>query len=897
MVRDSSEGAALTLAGGVHSTRAPEAESDRLLNLLHELDSHRAALTGQAREQDELRLALARARELYFELYDLAPVPYLTVSADGRVRHANLTAAALLAISRRELLTCYASELFDPPSTDALRRAISRALSQEERGSFDVWTSARAGAKRCKVMTAPAQGDVLLALVELEKPAPAPVPSEEAALEVEGLLDALDDGVATIDAAGKIRHCNRRFGELFERSPARLIGMPIVRLIPSIQSPPALGRRELLARNGHRRFPVEVTVTCPERIADCLVVVVADRTERRREQRERTEALLRFNQIAERISDAFYVAVASSGESLYVSPAFAQIYARPVVAHTSEPWPRLRWVHEADRQRVREAVEALWTGGAFDLEYRVVHPNGELRTVHDRAFRLPDQRRVTGIVRDVTRERAMEEELRQVQRLEAMGTLASGVAHDFNNLLMGLGGCVQLALTRVEPEHPAHSYLRRASDAIVRGANLARQILRIGDTRRVPEGRVELDVVIGEMQEVLRSLLGDLVKVVIERGATGRHVAAEAADLEQILMNLATNARDAMPKGGTLTIRSSFEDDTVSLEVADTGTGMSAAVRTRVFEPFFTTKGVGKGTGLGLATVFALVRRLGGTVKVESEMGRGTCFRLTFPRVEPAPEHRVPESVPPPPGATVLMVDDDPLVRLTVENHLGALGYRVLVASNAEEAIEVCEDDAVRIDVMVSDVMMPGMLGPELTRALKQRSKRFPVVYMSAHPQEELVQKGHVPAGARFLAKPFDAPALSEVLTETLEEARAARENARLRIFVIDDNHDIAEGLQEILQLQGHSVQIAVTAEEALRAVPLFRPQIVLCDVALGGGMDGFELTRTLRQDPRLVETSFVAVTGFQSSECREQAAQSGICRVLTKPLITDKLIRVLKEL
>ena len=879
---------------GVHASFPRATEGDRVLDLVCELDSLRGQLAVQAESERELRRELAVARERWFEFYEMAPVAYLDVDAELRLLRTNITAAGLLGVERRRLASMTVNELFDAVSTDQLRIAVACVLEKDQTLTLRGLAISRRSLLVKATLTR--AGEVVLVTLLEDRSDVRSSRSREA--ELQTVLDAIDSGIATVDEHGKICSCNRSMGVLFNRRPARLVGTPIVRLLPALSSTPKPGHYELSAEVGATRIPVEVSVTVASGAPGGFVVHVTDVSERKREQRERTEALLRFNQIAERISDAFYVAVASSGESLYVSPAFSQIYARPLVAHAHEPWPRLRWVHEADRPRVREAAEALWTGGSFDVEYRVVHPDGDVRTVHDRAFMLSDQRRVTGIVRDVTRERAMEEELQQVQRLEAMGTLASGVAHDFNNLLMGLGGCVQLALTRLEAEHPSHAYLRRASDAIVRGANLARQILRIGDTRRAPEGSVELDALVRAMQDVLQSILGDAVTLVVRCDAAGRHIAAEPADVEQILMNLGTNARDAMPKGGTLTLKTSVEHASVVLELVDTGVGMSPAVRARVFEPFFTTKAIGKGTGLGLATVFALVRRLGGTLKVDSELGRGTRFRLSFPGVAAAPEPRVPESVPPPAGgATVLMVDDDPLVRLTVENHLSALGYRVLVASNTEEAIEICEDAAVRVDVMVSDVMMPGMLGPELGKLLEQRDKKFPVLYMSAHPQEELVRNGHIANGARLLSKPFDAPTLSEALMATLEEHRLARENARLRIFVIDDNRDIAEGLQEILQLEGHTVEIAVTPEEALKRVPLFRPHVVLCDVALGGGMDGFELTRLLRHDPRVANAPFIALTGFQSSECREQAEQAGMRQVLTKPLVTSKLLRVLKEL
>jgi PAS domain S-box-containing protein len=898
MTSSSRERVPTPLSGSACSSTPAIAERDRRLDLIYELESHGSELAARVEEAASLRLELASLRDKYFDLYELAPVGYLTIDAPGYVRQANLTAGTILGKERRELVGTRTAGLFELGSADQLHVALARTLKCDGRVELEL-VAARSGKRLKAWVTRSGEDGVLLALADT---AAQHVPTEREAREqppeFAAILAAIGDGVALIGTDGRIRWCNQGFASLFGKKEERLVGTPLVRLVPGVGSAPSVGRRELVALSGPRRIPVEVTISRPEKRCDGLVVVIADITERRQEQLERNEALLRFNQIAERIDDAFYVAFAGSGESLYVSRAFSDIYGRPLVAHATEPWPRLRWVHADDRQRVVDAVEHLRAGTTFDVEYRVVHPNGDVRFVHDRAFMLADQKRVTGIVRDVTAQRKMQDELRQAQRLEAMGTLASGVAHDFNNLLMGLGGCVQLALLRLEDEHPSRGYLRRAAEAVVRGANLTRQILRIGETRRAPDGTVVLDDVIASTRELVDSIIGDSVRLEIFAGAPEQHVAAEVADIEQILMNLATNARDAMPKGGTLTLVTEPANDHVVLAVKDTGIGMSPAVRARVFEPFFTTKEPGQGTGLGLSTVFALVRRLGGTVALESDVGRGTTVRLCFPLAEAVSDRHAPESRPPGPGGeTVLMVDDDPLVRMTVQNHLESLGYRVLVASTAEEAIETCEDPSVQIDLLISDVVMPQLLGPELSKTLAARNKKFPVLYMSAHPKAELVRKGHIGEDARLLAKPFDAAALSEALTATLEEERMKRENAKLRVFVIDDNSDIAEGLQDLLAFEGHTVAMATTPADAIAQVADFAPNVVLCDVALNADIDGFELTQTLRRDPRLERTHFIALTGFQSSECAAQAAQAGIYKVLTKPVETDKLLKLLQAL
>jgi signal transduction histidine kinase/DNA-binding response OmpR family regulator len=708
----------------------------------------------------------------------------------------------------------------------------------------------------------------------------------------------LRDALLVLDENYRVVSFNAAAEGVLRRSGRELLGTPLPRLIPGVASVPRGERVELSLHVGDgERLPVEVALAAPRGEDRKFVALVSDLSDRRREQAERAEALLRFNEIAAHLEDAFYVASASTGKSLYASPAFARIYGRPLVAHEHTLWPRLEWVHFEDRLLVSDAAEAARDGAPYDLEYRIVTASGDVRTIRDRAHVSPERDRITGVVRDVTRERELTEELRQSQRLEAMGTLASSVAHDFNNILMGIGGCVQLAQRRLEPADPASAYLSRAADGMLRGAKLAKQILRIGDTRRLSDGQIVLDDVVFGARDLVESLLGPGIALSIVGQAPEVRVNGEAGDIEQILVTLATNARDAMPAGGAVVLSTELEGEEVILSVGDTGAGMSAAVKARVFEPFFTTKRGGKGTGLGLATVAALARRLGGRVGLESTQGAGTTVSVALPIAKRCSQLPPASSRPPRTGGeTVLLVDDDPLVRLTVENYLEALGYRALSAADADEAIGFCEDPSLSIDLMISDVMMPGMLGGELGRELGRRNKAFGVIYMSAHPRDELVREGQLEAESVLLSKPFDANALSEAIATALEQKRHLPFGHGRRTLVIDDDAEIASTLGELLELEQFEVRVAFDAESALALAREFRPQIVVCDVELGPGMSGYELGVALRRTPGLAETYFIALSGRTLADIRERALGAGFVRVLGKPLELETLRRVLAD-
>jgi CheY-like chemotaxis protein len=372
-------------------------------------------------------------------------------------------------------------------------------------------------------------------------------------------------------------------------------------------------------------------------------------------------------------------------------------------------------------------------------------------------------------------------------------------------------------------------------------------------------------------------------------GAPGLSIAADPGDLEQVLLNLASNARDAMPDGGALTFRTEpYQGGLVALSVSDTGFGMSEDTQRRVFEPFFTTKDVGKGTGLGLSTVFAVVRRMGGNVTIDSKVGHGTTFTLYLPVVITDPSSKRPaaqDEAERGQGQTILIVDDDPLVRMTVETHVESLGYRALTAASVSDALKVYTESTRPIDVVLTDIMMPGLLGSDLSRILQKSSPDMAVIFMSAHPWQELVRQGHLTENARLLAKPFDARDLGAALHQALKERPMSSPPMALRVFVVDDDADVVDALRDLLEMEGHQVGTANTPGDALKRIPQFLPDIVLCDLNLDDSMNGLRLVSDLREDARLARTVFLAVTGMAPGDCKPAALAAGFEDVLTKPL------------
>ena len=447
-------------------------------------------------------------------------------------------------------------------------------------------------------------------------------------------------------------------------------------------------------------------------------------------------------------------------------------------------------VHPDDRESVLETFGKAMRGGTdFSVLHRTIWPDGSVHWLSGAGRILLDEHgkplRGVGISLDVTDRRTLEAQYQQAQKMEAIGRLAGGVAHDFNNLLTVISGYCELLLADYTPEDPHHADIVEIQKAGVRATALTRQLLAFSRKQIIEPKVLDLNKLVDDLRGMLGRLIGEDVKVELDLLPDLALVTADPGQVEQIVMNLAVNARDAMPKGGTLTIETAnVELDQhyarahhavkpgryVVLSVTDTGSGMTPQVQARLFEPFFTTKEPGKGTGLGLATVYGIVTRSGGSVAVYSEVGRGTSFKVYFPQsdaadvIEPAPAL---VAKPRAGTQTVLVVEDEAGLRALAKKLLQRQGYAALVAADADEALRLIEQQP-SIDVLLTDVVMPGVSGPDLTRRLAELRPALKVIYMSGYTEEAIVQHGVLKPGIAFLHKPFTSQTLGGKIREVL---------------------------------------------------------------------------------------------------------------------------------
>ena len=389
------------------------------------------------------------------------------------------------------------------------------------------------------------------------------------------------------------------------------------------------------------------------------------------------------------------------------------------------------------------------------------------------------------IAEDITDRRQLEEQFRQAQKMEAVGRLAGGVAHDFNNLLMVINGYTEVLLEELKSGDVMHQKVQSIQQAADRAATLTRQLLAFSRKQLLELKVVDVNTVISDMERLLRPLIGENIGLITRLSPDAGRTRADAGQLEQVIMNLVVNAKDAMPEGGKITVQSSevtvrqnFREHRfiqpgryVVLSVSDTGHGMDKETQSRIFEPFFTTKEKGKGTGLGLSTVYGIVKQSGGYVFPQSEPGAGTTFYIYLPRVEESPEEMAPpKSQENEKGGceTVLLVEDEESVRELVRGTLAARGYKVLEAENGESGLRVAEAHGDGIDILITDVVMPGMGGRELAKRLLQIRPNLAVLYLSGYTEDTILHQGALGPGTAFLQKPFTLQNLARKVREVL---------------------------------------------------------------------------------------------------------------------------------
>jgi two-component system cell cycle sensor histidine kinase/response regulator CckA len=496
-----------------------------------------------------------------------------------------------------------------------------------------------------------------------------------------------------------------------------------------------------------------------------------------------------FSLIAENAADMIAV-VTADGKRLYNSPSYQKLlgYSLDELEKTSA----YEQIHPDDIAAVTAAAqEARTTGVGRRLEYRVRHKSGEWRVLESTASAVRNAEgtveKLVIVNRDITERRELEQQLVLSQRLEAVGKLSGGIAHDFNNLLGVIIGYSEALQQNIGPENPLREAIDEIQKAGQRAATLTQQLLAFSRKQVLAPKVLDLNSIVEDMQKMLRRLIGEDIELKFNMPVDLGRVKADRGQLEQVILNLAVNARDAMPKGGELKIETAnaqLDEKDVSrhryvtpghyvmLKVSDTGIGMDAKTQSHIFEPFFTTKEKGKGTGLGLATVYGIVKQSGGYIWLESELGKGTTFRIFLARAEGVEEEATPaEPVKRGDGPrTILLVEDEPSLRKLTHRTLKDMGYSVLEANDAAQAIDVARSTDAPIDLLLTDVIMPGMSGGDLAKKLSPENPHMRVLFMSGYTDGAIEVRGSLPPGMAVLRKPFTRDVLLRTVEGTLAQ-------------------------------------------------------------------------------------------------------------------------------
>jgi PAS domain S-box-containing protein len=519
---------------------------------------------------------------------------------------------------------------------------------------------------------------------------------------------------------------------------------------------------------------------------------VTERVQMEEEIRRKEEY---FRSLIENSTDVIFI-LDKMGIIKYTSPSSSKVLGYP--PEELLEGRGLRYIHPDDASSVRGVIQRVTDepSTTLGMEFRFRHRDGSWRMMEGFARNLLHVPSIQGIVvnvRDITEQRAAEQEIdslqeqfRQSQKMEAIGRLAGGIAHDFNNLLSIIQGYSDLSLLSLEQGDPLRENIEQIQRASRKAADLTRKLLAFS-RRQVMEMRVlDLNLLLKNLEKMLRRLIGEDIELSILQGEGLGRVKADPGQLEQVILNLVVNARDAMPSGGKLTIETANvkldeayarahiavkSGDYVLLSISDTGEGMTPEIRERIFEPFFTTKQ--KGTGLGLSTVYGIVKQSGGNIWVYSEPGRGTSFKIYLPRVdEPLEETRevIGEENLPKGNETVLVVEDEEEVRKIAMEILRRQGYKVLEAPQGGDAFLICEKYDGPIHLMLTDVVMPRMDGIELAQRLLSMRPEMRVIYMSGYADNAIHRHGFFEEGVDYIQKPFTVSGLARKVREVLDK-------------------------------------------------------------------------------------------------------------------------------
>jgi two-component system, cell cycle sensor histidine kinase and response regulator CckA len=617
------------------------------------------------------------------------------------------------------------------------------------------------------------------------------------------MVEIANEGIWTLDADLRATFVNAKLAERLGYAPEEMLRLPVTAfMFPDDYADHAVQvrarrdgqrgtyERRLLCRDGSTRWMVVAETPVFEsdgRFAG-LLAMLTDITERKRAEQNLRASESRLRAIVETAIEAI-VTVDEERRVDSLNPAAERIFGWPAGAAVGRPAaeliPLIGTLAQSVIDTPRETEGHRRDGTVVPLNFTMSE------------FAVGGTRERTLMIRDLTEQKKAEGELEaaraqlaQAQRMEAIGRLASGVAHDFNNLLSIINGFGEMARRALDDDHPVQRRLETMLRAAEKGAALTRQLLAFGRGQTLAPRNLRLDTVVAGFEGMLRRAIGEDVRLSTQFAPELDTVHVDPGQIEQVLLNLVVNARDAMPQGGELTIETTSQEVApashweragarpgryVRLSVRDTGHGMDEAVRAKIFEPFFTTKPTGQGTGLGLAMVYGIVTQSGGHVHVESRPGQGTRFDVLLPSGPPGDERvataprQPPASSTPGGGETVLVVEDDETLREIIVESLAACGYQILAAANGVEALDVASRVTGRIDLLLTDIVMPQMNGKALADRLGPSHAEMRVLFMSGYADDTIERYEVTGEGMAFLQKPFTAETLARQVRSMLD--------------------------------------------------------------------------------------------------------------------------------
>jgi PAS domain S-box-containing protein len=776
---------------------------------LREAEDRRA----RRRAQEELRASEERYRTLVETMGDGVSM----VDLDQRITYANEALAGLVGHSIDDLAGMHLREIYTEESYLTIRKHLRRRFSEGVSTEYEATLQTRSGQHiPVLIHASPLLEDdgritgSLAVIKDISERKEAEARIRESEERLRGLFDASPDGIVAADLDMRITDCNATQARISGAdSVGEIIGHSVLDFIAEQSRDEVIENFEEIVSTGvqrsveavdldGRQFPIEVSANAILNDAgepEGVVAIIRDITERREAERELQE-LAQFRRSIVDQANIWLHVLDRDLNAMVWNPAAAEISGIPAedVLGGVAFWETLYPDPDVRREMAELAGEIVEDGRVVEnYEATITTRGGNERIISWNARRLlgPDDEPMglLALGRDVTEHKELEQQLRQAVKMEAIGRLAGGIAHDFNNMLTAIMGNVQLIQMRMDEDDENQEMLSEIRVAARRSADMTRQLLAFSRRQAMEPEPVDINAVIERMEPMLERMIGEQIAVLTNLDPDLGTITADASQMDQVIMNLVVNARDAMPGGGTLSIGTSnvYLDEEyaathadvepgpyVMLSVRDTGEGMDRETQARIFEPFYSTKSEERGTGLGLATVYGIVNQSGGHIYVYSEPDEGTVFKVYFPRSDeerPAQLEEQNRHDNLSGRETILLVEDEEIVRNLLADVLKHHGHSVVSAASAEEALQMLTSHDEDIDIVVTDVVMPGMNGTELAAKIDEMEPQTPVLFVSGYTDDSAVRDGVVEEGKHYLQKPFAPKKLLRRIRKILDSA------------------------------------------------------------------------------------------------------------------------------